>query len=140
MVWHLSFVDGLEGAALDSNASDLVGCYDLSNPITVVRDSMGTACDTMMTSVVAGGILSIQGDSVLSVDICAGDGASDIIEVDLIGAVGDSSAWLITDTSGVILELPSSPPFDLEGAGPGICLVWHLSYNDSIVGLEIDSS
>jgi len=38
LVWYLSFEDGLTGAAVGNNASDLQGCYDLSNPIEVVRN------------------------------------------------------------------------------------------------------
>jgi len=36
-IWSLSFEDGLEGATVGANAGDLEGCYDLSNPISVVR-------------------------------------------------------------------------------------------------------
>ncbi|MGB6150475.1 MAG: T9SS type A sorting domain-containing protein, partial [Pricia sp.] len=37
LIWHLRFEDGLQGAEMGLNANDLVGCYDLSNPIEVVR-------------------------------------------------------------------------------------------------------
>ena len=37
LIWHLRYEDGLEGAEMGLNANDLVGCYDLSNPIEVVR-------------------------------------------------------------------------------------------------------
>jgi len=38
LVWHLAFEDGLQGAAMGSNANDLEGCFKLSNPISVVRN------------------------------------------------------------------------------------------------------
>ena len=39
LIWHLSYEDGLEGAEVDNNAADLVGCFSLSNSITVVRNA-----------------------------------------------------------------------------------------------------
>ena len=46
--------------------------------------------------------------------------------------MGDNSLWVITDANLNILGTPPSPPFDLEGAGEGVCLIWHLSYADSV--------
>jgi len=37
LIWYLRFEDGLEGAAMGENADDLVGCFALSNPLTVNR-------------------------------------------------------------------------------------------------------
>ena len=37
-VWYLSFEDGLTGATMGANVADLEGCYDLSNPISVIRN------------------------------------------------------------------------------------------------------
>ncbi len=108
---------------MGENANDLVGCFDLSNPITVVRNEA------------AGGALSLV-DGSTELTICAGDSISDAFEVDLTGAVGENSAWVITDADLNILGLPAMPPFDLEGAGGGVCLVWHLSYFGEITGLE----
>ncbi len=121
VIWHLSYSTGLTGAAVGNNATtDLVGCYDLSNPITVVRND-------------------IQGGTIATTDpttICV-DGTADPINVSLTGEVGDSSQWVITDASGVILGLPAAPPFDLDPAGPGTCVIWHLSYNTGLTGLSV---
>lgn len=38
LIWYLRFEDGLEGAMPGNNASDLVGCFSLSNSITVTRN------------------------------------------------------------------------------------------------------
>ena len=124
LVWHLSFEDGLQGAEVGLNAGDLMGCFDLSNPITVVRNG------------VAGGQLTTA-DTLTELTICAGDGMSDAFDVILTGNEGTNSAWVITDDSANILALPPSPPFDLEGAGDGICLVWHLSFEDGLQGAEV---
>ncbi|MEO1260752.1 MAG: T9SS type A sorting domain-containing protein [Bacteroidota bacterium] len=124
LVWHLSFEDGLQGAEVGMNANDLQGCFDLSNPITVIRNGVN------------GGDL-ITEDSLTEVTICAGDGIADPIDVILTGDEGANSAWVITDDSGEILALPAAPPFDLEGAGPGLCFIWHLSFADGLEGAEV---
>lgn len=38
LIWYLRFEDGLQGAMMGQNASDLQGCFSLSNPITVNRN------------------------------------------------------------------------------------------------------
>ena len=37
LIWHLSFEDGLQNAAVGNNASELAGCFDLSNSVRVTR-------------------------------------------------------------------------------------------------------
>ncbi|TMM57124.1 hypothetical protein FEE95_11575 [Maribacter algarum] len=43
LVWHLAFEDGLQGASMGANANDLEGCFNLSNPISVIRNEGPTA-------------------------------------------------------------------------------------------------
>lgn len=38
LIWYLRFEDGLTGAAVGNNADQLMGCFSLSNPITVTRN------------------------------------------------------------------------------------------------------
>ncbi|WP_306643600.1 T9SS type A sorting domain-containing protein [Sanyastnella coralliicola] len=131
LIWHLSFEDGLEGAEVGMNANDLEGCYSLSNPITVTR-LVGEDCDC----IVDGGTLTTENED-NTFEICAGDGVADPIDVTLSGAIGTNSAWVITDDAANILALPAGPPFDLEGAGGGTCLIWHLSFEDGLIGAEV---
>ncbi|MEL6988781.1 MAG: hypothetical protein AAGK97_13280, partial [Bacteroidota bacterium] len=126
LVWHLSFEDGLTGAEVGMNASDLEGCFDLSNPVTVNR----------LEGMTEGGTISTSDPT----EICAGDGVGDPIDVALDGNVGANSAWVITDADANILALPAAPPFDLDGAGPGVCLIWHLSFEDGLVGAEVGNN
>jgi hypothetical protein len=112
------------GAEVGLNAEDLEGCYDLSNPITVIRHGVD-----------GGSIATADGETELT--ICAGDGISDAFDVVVTGGEGDNSGWVITDDNLNILALPSSPPFDLEGAGEGTCLVWYLRYNGDLMGAEV---
>ncbi|MBX2876972.1 MAG: T9SS type A sorting domain-containing protein [Saprospiraceae bacterium] len=133
LIWYLAFDGEISGAEVGSNAADLEGCYELSNPITVIRK---TGSDCEMDCDVNGGYLT---DAWLRTQrvICAGDGDSDAFNVRLSGQMGSNSAWVITDDAGNILALPPSPPFDLEGAGSGVCLIWHLSYDGEISGAEV---
>ncbi|NNE25564.1 MAG: T9SS type A sorting domain-containing protein, partial [Saprospiraceae bacterium] len=124
LIWNVSYLDSIAGLEVGENAADLMGCFDLSNPITVIR------------SLLIGGSIMTP-DSLVSLEICAGDGIADSIQVVLEGNEGTNSAWVITDTSGLILDLPVSPPFDFEGAGGGICLIWHLSFETGLMGLDV---
>ena len=63
-------------------------------------------------------------------DICTGDGAPDLIDVTVDDAGMGNPAWVITDANGIVLALPTAPPFDLEGAGAGTCLIWLANIDD----------
>ena len=123
-VWYLSANGTLGNVAAGNNVSQLTGCFDLSNPVTLVKETID------------GGVIS----SMMSLDICLSDLQADTIDFDLDSAFGSNSAWIITDADSLILELPVAPPFDFGGAGPGICLVWHLSYEDNLMGLATGNS
>jgi hypothetical protein len=124
LIWHISFEDGLVGADVGKNANDLQGCFALSNPITVTRTGVN------------GGALSLISGA-LDTTICVGDSINDPFNVVLENTEGTNSAWVITDIAGEILGLPAGPPFDLEGAGVGVCLIWHMSFEDGITGAEV---
>ena len=87
---------------------------------------------------VGGDLTTSDGSTELT--ICALDGVSDAFDVTLTNNQGDNSAWVITDDIGTILALPPAPPFDLDGAGAGLCQVWHLSYNDGLTGLDMGAN
>ncbi len=131
LIWYLRFEDGLTGAAVGNNAADLMGCFDLSNPLTVERK---------LPTDVNGGNIEFDGGSTLET-ICV-DGTPDPLDVTVDGStvVGESQAWVITDTQGNILGLPAAPPFDLDGAGPGTCLIWNLSFNGQITGAAVGNN
>ena len=124
LIWNLSYSTGIQGLSVGENASDLIGCFDLSNAITIVRQGL------------MGGTLTTI-DTLTSLSTCAGDGESDAFDVILTDTLGPVFSWVITDTTGVILGLPASPPFDLEGAGSGICRVWNLTHEAGLTGLVV---
>jgi len=48
----------------------------------------------------------------------------------------DNNGWVITDSAtGEILGLPPGPPFDLDGAGPGLCDIWYIRYTTGTTGI-----
>lgn len=126
-IWNLSYAFGLSGLEVGANVSDLEGCFDLSNSIEVTR--------TGMVAPLEGGTLMTI-DSMMTAEICLASTSADV-SVILDGAIGDSSIYVVADTSGVILALQDSTLFQLGLLSAGICEIWHLSYNGALVGLEV---
>ena len=127
LIWHLSYEDGLTGLERGMNASDLEGCFSLSNSVTVERTA-ADGCNTNGGELFGGPF-----------EFTVGDGEADMIpagSITLANNGGPNSQWIVTDEDGLILGLPPMPSVvDFDGAGPGTCLVWHLSYEDGIEGL-----
>ncbi len=131
LIWHLSFEDTIVGAAVGLNANDLEGCFDLSNSVVINRINAPAPCPA------AGGTLS---GGPFNFDMI-GDGTPDTIAVGsimLTGNTGTNSQWVVTDDQGVILGLPPMPSaVDFDDQGEGVCLIWHLSFEDTIVGATV---
>ncbi len=118
LIWYVNVDDDSFAPAVGDDAAAAVAassCAFLSNPITVDR-----------IEVTAPAISTTD-----PTDICADDGIDDLITptVDAAG-IGANSAWVITDAAGIILALPPAPPFNLEGAGAGTCLIWLVNFDD----------
>ncbi len=132
MIWHLSFDGTITGAEVGMNANNIQGCWSLSNPITVVREN-ASGCQANGGELFGG---PFAFDSV-------GDGTPDTIpagSITLANSNGMNSQWIITDDQGIILGLPPMPSaVDFDGAGEGVCLIWHLSYDGMITGLAVGS-
>ena len=125
LVWNISFTDGLMGLELDNDVEGLEGCYDLSNSIIVNQSDVN------------GGEISFN-DGSIDTTICLTDTIPDLLELVLNNESGDSSLWVITDTAGVVTTISDTIPLDFEGFSSGDYLIWHLSFNGEISGLEID--
>lgn len=124
LIWNIAFADGLTGLEVDGDLLDLEGCFDLSNNIMVTR------------VVSAGGIITGGPFS-----FCV-DGTPDMVSgIELSDNMGSNSQWVVTDTTGLILGLPDDiEDVDFDEAGAGICLIYHLSHEDNITGLEVDNN
>ncbi|PQB03957.1 hypothetical protein [Aureitalea marina] len=125
LIWYLRFEDGLQGAEVGQNANDLQGDFDLSNSITVTRNAAPNA------GTLSGGPF----------DFCV-DGTPDMVSGITTdpAATGTNRTFVITDDQGVILGLPPDMAalegVDFDGAGPGVCLIWYLRFEDDLVGAE----
>ncbi len=126
-------VSGLAPGSYGIAVMDNNGCSSVDT-LTVNRIA-GENCNPD-TCVVDGGTISTTD----STTICAGDGNADLINVTLTGVVGANSKWFITDNTFNIISFPTAPPFDFEGAGAGTCLIWNVSYQDSIGGLVLNNN
>ncbi len=128
-IWHLTYQDGLSGLEPGGNVSDFSGEYDLSNSIRVNRSGLNAG-------VLAGGpyLFTIDGVS----DMVTG------ISLDDSELNGSRQTFVITDDANNILGLPPTVSdlegVDFDGAGPGVCLIWHLTYEEGLLGLEPGSN
>jgi hypothetical protein len=131
LIWHIKFEDGLEGAEIGKNTNDLVGCYDLSNPIEVVRQ------EAVMVDAgeISGGPFQFCVDG-------TPDMVSGITRTD--NCKGSNSSWVITDDKGNILGLPPTlealEGVDFDAAGAGTCLILYLRYEDGLEGAEMGAN
>ncbi len=114
-------------------------CQATGPTITVnFLTSEDAICQVATCTAVAGTIeLAGGGDAITT---CAGDGNPDPVDVTVSGNAGENSAWVITDADLNILGLPEGFPFDFEGAGAGICLVWHVSWDGDLMGAEVGAN
>lgn len=133
-VYGLSYTGNLTvapGEHIPSVSSFSDGLFDLSdNFLLTVRDQP----DTAMINIVGGGT---------STTICAGDGSSDLLFIENNSSSQARFRYLITDASGNILATPESNEVDLEGAGPGLCLVYGLSFTGNFTatpGMNVHAS
>ncbi|TYP72896.1 hypothetical protein [Aquimarina intermedia] len=113
LIWYIRFEDDLQGAEIGLNANDLVGTYDLSNALEVVR-TCGASAGT-----ISGGPFNFEVDG-------NADFVSNIV-LDTSSASGTNSTLVITDTSGTILGVPPTladvKMINFDDAGPGTCLI-----------------
>ncbi len=124
LIWNISYLSGLTGLEIGENVIDLQGCFAFSNAIEVIKVAPN-----------GGELFSLAGSETLS--ICGDEGMIDSLFLSLEGNIGERNAWLITDTGNIIIALPEVAPFDLNGLDSSTLKIWHLSYNDTISGLEI---
>ncbi|MDC8003193.1 T9SS type A sorting domain-containing protein [Aureisphaera galaxeae] len=110
------------------DASDFINCP------APYATSTGGSVEAWISSIVYAPNISFDGGET-SVSICV-DGNADPLNVNRDpGAVGTNAGWIITDqTTGQILGLPAAPPFNLDGAGVGVCDIWYIRYEDGLSG------
>ncbi len=127
LIWYISHDGTLAGNTVGNNISDLTGCFDLSNEITVTRNEP-------IGGTLAGG----------PYEFCVGDGEADNIPMGAVtvsGNQGDINQWVVTDDQRNILGLPPSPDaVNFDGAGGGMCYIYNVSYYGTVTGLAVGMS
>ena len=125
-IWYLSYSGEISGATVDMNADDLEGNFALSNSIEVTRIAQVTA------GTITGGPFEF--------DVDGDEDFAEGIEVTDEGS-GESNTFVITDAEGNILGLPPTlealGEVNFDAAGPGVCLIWYLSYDGELDGANM---
>ena len=91
-----------------------------SNFVTVNRDT------------VAGGTVATEAGETDITITTVSNGTPDTVAFASTGASNSNFTYVVTDDQNVILGLPPGNVVDFDGAGPGVCRVWGLSYTGSI--------
>ncbi len=127
LIWYARYNGMVTGLEMGMNANNVMGEFDLSNSIEVIRNQVANA------GTISGGPFTFS----------VGDGMPDMVSgitLDSANAFGESSTWIITDDQGMILGLPATLEMvqgnDFDGAGDGTCLIWYARYNGTVTGLE----
>ncbi|MEM8895483.1 MAG: hypothetical protein AAGC88_12955, partial [Bacteroidota bacterium] len=128
-IWNIRFEDDLTGLEAGMNTSGLSGTFALSNSIEVNR--IGLNAGTL-----SGGPFAFTVDGFA--DMVSG------ITLDDTEVAGTNTGYVITDDMGNILGLPPTladvEGVNFDGAGVGVCLIWHIAYEDDLTGLEMSSN
>ena len=124
-IYHLTYtgeVSGLEGG---QNVDDLSGNFALSNFVVVNRNPLHAGK-------IFGGPFTFKVDG--KPDMVSG------ITTDDSKLNGSIQGWVITDDKNKILGLPPTleavEGVDFDEAGVGICLIWRITYEEGLQGLE----
>lgn len=129
LIWHITYQEGLTGLEMGNNVSDLSGAYALSNSLTVTRNELtgGNIEGGPFTFVVDGEADNVSG-----------------ITLDNTNVNGPNTGWVITDEENNILGLPPTleavEGVNFDGAGIGVCFIWHITYGEGVTGLAMGSN
>ena len=125
-IYHLTYSAEVEGLEMGGNLDNLSGTFGLSNFVTVNRNALNAG-------VLEGGpfMFSVDGSADMVSGITLNDAALN----------GTNQTYVITDGDLNILGLPPTlsavEGVDFDGAGIGVCLIWHLTYEEGITGLAM---
>ena len=124
-IFHVTYAGDLAGLKGGENLNDLSGNFALSNFVVVNRNPLHAGK-------ISGGPFTFKVDG--KPDMVSG------ITLDNSKLNGSIQRWVITDDKNTILGLPPTleavEGVDFDEAGVGICLIWHITYEEGLQGLE----
>ena len=121
LIWYLAYEDGIVNASPGKNANNLMGCFDLSNALTVVREA---------PTVNKGLITSPNGNQV---SVCQTTGGASTVSVTLNYATPlGKVAYVLTDKDFNILAIQDDATFDFSSMAPGQYHLWAFNYTGDI--------
>lgn len=128
-IFHLTYSGELSGLEGGQNLNDLSGNFALSNFVVVNRNPLHAGK-------IIGGPFTFMVDG--TPDMVSG------ITLDDTKLNGSIQRWVITDDKNKILGLPPTleavEGVDFDAAGEGVCLIWHITYEEGLIGLEPDNN
>lgn len=128
LIWGLGWEGTLIGADIGANANDIQGCFDLTDPITVIREDCSTPCDAN-----AGSLTAARTPVCLigaSVNISATPDGNAVVPA------GYQILYVLTSGSGLVIEQTSSTPsFDVSSIG--LYTIHTLVYDPNTLDLSI---
>lgn len=122
-VWGVSFTGAFTGAVGENAASTALSddCFDLSNNfVKIIKRGLNP------------GEVSLASGAT-SIEVCANDGVPDILDLQSTADPADPFTYILTDENFIVLGVSEEGDFDFEGAGPGTCLIWGLTYNGNLL-------
>lgn len=141
--WDLEYqIDGAPQGSVTITSSPAFipvstpGFYNLVSVSNSLCDGTVSGSANVAFIDVDGGDLSYNGTTDPAF-VCVDDGLPSIINFETVSTSGTNSTLIITDEAGEILALPSGMSIDFEGSEAGNCLVWNISYEDPITGLNV---
>jgi len=75
-----------------------------------------------------GGAIAFSDEST-EVTLCTDDDAIELLTYSAADVIGESSLYVITDDSNIILSTTTSTEFDSNGVPEGVCRIHHIAYN-----------
>ncbi|MEO0734640.1 MAG: hypothetical protein AAFZ52_17530, partial [Bacteroidota bacterium] len=135
-IYGLSYASELTGLVTGGNLADLEGCYDLTNPVEIIRNT-GEGCIPVCT--VRGGNLSVRGGGD-QIAFCVGDEMDDDFRVEIEFQVGRNFLYLQTNTAGVIEAIAANPNFTFANAEPGTSLIRGISFGEDLTGVSVGAN
>ena len=123
-IYQLSYDTAPGGLEVGANIDDFTGLFDLSNFLEVDRSGLNAG-------EIAGGPFTFSLDG--TPDMVSG------VTLDNAGVTGSIQTYLVTRNDSTILAIPPTlealEGINFENPGVGICLIWHLTYEEGLMGL-----